>query len=349
MMLFGGAFVAAASWLLVDAGDARAAVVTFANASDYDNTPNTVTDPPGSVTFQTNYLQTSGSFRDVFWWSINNGNPRVGSGDYINRDKALWVKPNTVSAVPNPNSPYSALNFTGPSPSGGETYLTVYDTTAADGAATRNLFDATWGLHLEGDFLFTKHNVAGGLFSLYSEGQDALAFLLQNVEGGNPDDTRVSLAWTYGGTGIDLASVVLPKFTFVNEEWYRLSMDVDVDGDTWTVDGRVFRHTDATNPFSALGAEVTSAYVTKSGLLSDPDSSARVLTNPGEIGIMAQGRGSISLPDSVGISVVNFGFTTGSPPQINAVPVPEPASLMVWSMLAMAGAAGKRRRSTRSV
>jgi hypothetical protein len=60
--------VPVAALLCTAAAPAMATVITFA-PGDYDNTANTVTGNP--ITTHNN--QTTGSFRDEFWWSINNG------------------------------------------------------------------------------------------------------------------------------------------------------------------------------------------------------------------------------------------------------------------------------------
>ena len=91
-----------------------------------------------------------------------------------------------------------ALNFTGVKiPNGGKNFLTVYDTTPADGTATRNLFDASLpgGLTISADVLFApgNHGASAGVVALYSEGQDALALLANNGGGGNNDVPTLSL------------------------------------------------------------------------------------------------------------------------------------------------------------
>src|SRR5690242_12118232 len=127
--------VAAALGLLVGSfGVAHADVVLTFAPGQYDNTQNTVTTGP-----TTNNLQTTGDFRDAFWWSINNGAPRVGSPDYINAGQNLVSCGNSPThACDNGTGLYNALNFTGPSISGGQSYLTICDATPADGTATKN-------------------------------------------------------------------------------------------------------------------------------------------------------------------------------------------------------------------
>jgi hypothetical protein len=286
--------------------------ITFA-PSDYDNTANVVNSGPTPVN-----NQTTGLFRDVFWWSINNGQPRVGSPDFINLGNSLILSGN--HAVPGPG-PYTALNFTGPSISGGQSYLSIYDTTPADGTATRDLFDARGGgLTVSADVMFVKHNASGGVVALYNEGQDALALLANNRDGNNTDIRKLDLVWQSAGSGIVLASAKLPASSFVPLDWYRVTMDLKVVGNSFTVNGYFYRHVTGTDPTSALGSLITTLLFTDS--LSDPDPcpgpSARVLTNPGEIGIIAMANESISLPDNVGVSVTNFQAA-----------VPEPLTLLL--------------------
>src|SRR5678816_1478459 len=59
----------------LDARTARASTISFA-PGDYDNTQNQVNAGPTPVN-----NQTTGSFRDIFWWGSATG---VGDKDYIN-------------------------------------------------------------------------------------------------------------------------------------------------------------------------------------------------------------------------------------------------------------------------
>lgn len=305
MERFAVLFVSVAVGLFITTRANAVGPITFSSA-DYDNTPNTVTGGPITPV----YNQGTGSFRDVIWWSLNNGQPRVGSDDFINQGNSLILVGN--SAVPG-SGPYTALNFTGPAISGGQSYISIYDTTPGDGAVTKNVFNAALTLKVNVDVLFVKHSVSGGILALYSEGQDGLALLASNGDGGNSDIPKVSLVWQSVGQGTNLVTATLPANSFVAATWYRVSMELTVTGDAWTMNGTFQNHLVGTDPTSGLGSVITNLSYT--GSLSDPDTSPRVLTNPGEIGLMAMGNEGISLPDNVGVSFTNLEI------------VPEPSSI----------------------
>ena len=316
----------------VSASPALASAVTFTTL-DYDNTANVVNAGPTPVN-----NQTTGYFRDLYWWSINNGAPRVGSGDYINQGNQLVLQSN--HAVPGASGPTS-LNFTGPSVSGGQAYVALYDTTPGDGSATDNLFNfgAAGGVTISQDVLFVKHNSSVGIVTMFNDGEDGLALLANNRDGNNTDFSKLSLIYKNAGTGIQLASTNLPFTAFESNEWYRMTMNVAVVGDTWTVNGFFYNHQNTADPNSALAGLITS--LTFSGSMSDPDSSARVLSSPGQVGIIALGNESISLPDNVGVSVTNFDlpgdFTV-------TATTPEPGSLFLLGSGMLAAARYARRR-----
>lgn len=324
----GTKFLVAVLWVasLVTTASASLPVgpINFSSAADYDNTANTVIAGPTPV-----YNQTSGLFRDVIWWSLNNGQPRVGSGDYIERGNSLVVSGN--QAVPGPG-PYTALNFLGPAVSGGQSYLTVYDTTPADGTATKDLFDAsTQTLKLSVDVLFAEitASVSAGVVALYNEGQSGLGLLAHNGGGNNADVPKLDLVFQSAGLGTVLTSVSLPGSSFVPLDWYRVTMNLSVSGDTWTMNGSFQNHLVGTDPTSGLGSVITTLSYT--GSLS-----AQNLTNPGEVGLMAQGN-NIALPNSVGVSFTNFEV------------VPEPTSFVLTGLglglfaLLTRGTSGRKR------
>ena len=320
---------------------AGAAPITF-TAGDYDNTANTVIAGPTPV-----YNQTTGNFRDVIWWSINNGAPRVGSPDYIHAGKNLVAC--GISACDNGTGTYNALNFTGPAISGGQSYLTMYDTTPGDGAATKNVFDASapGGIRVSADvrFALNGHGGSAGVVALYNEGQDALALLANTGGGNNADVPKLSLVFQSVGLGTTLASVNLGAggTQLVGGAWYRVTMDLTVSGDTWAVDGSFHNHVDPLNPNSVLGSLITE--LDFSGSLSNPGN-ALDLTNPGEVGLVAQGNlitgVGCAFPktnltgnctDNIGVSITNFEIPT----------VPEPATMAILG-LGLAGLGVIRRR-----
>ncbi|MEX0642813.1 MAG: PEP-CTERM sorting domain-containing protein [Pirellulales bacterium] len=319
-----------------------ATLITFA-PGDYDNTQNTVAAGP---TPQNN--QTTGYFRDIFWWGSANG---VGDHDYINSGKNL---------ISNGGSPQravvggddDALNFTGVGiPNGGKNFLTIYDTTPGDGTATRDLFDFSQpgGQTISADVLFTpgNHSASAGVVALFSEGQDALALLAHNGGGNNPDVPSLRLIFQSQGNGITLASVPLgaggTQFlgdtnpglnpaqavgSTSGDHWYRVIMNIAVNGDAWTQTGSFWNHTDPTDPNSPLGTKITD--LNFAGSLSSPGNLLD-LTNPGEVGLMAHtGEGfgdgcgpacnpANPLVDNVGVSITNFD------PGI----IPEPSTLVL--------------------
>jgi hypothetical protein len=331
------------SWICLPA---LASPITFA-PGDYDNTANTVTNP-GAVQ---HHNQTFGLFRDVFWWSTRNSAVGVGSPDYINRGNSLVLSGGSPQHAIFGPGPYTALNFTGNSPSGGQNYMAIYDTTPGDIAPT-NLFDAALGLTVSADVLFASnvHSVSGGVAAMYNEGQDALTLLAHQGGGNNPDHARLDLIFQSAGVGTQLASVNLPGLTsFVQGEWYKITMSLLVSGDTWTMNGMIQDHVDPTNPNSALvAAPITTLLF--SGSLTSPGNSLD-LTNPGEIGVIAQANQSFGdgIPDplnptvdNVGVSITNFDFSEGEGGPI----APEPSGL-VLAALGAAGAflmRGRRKR-----
>src|SRR6266542_4543858 len=338
-----------ASW----AGSAIAFNITFA-PGEYDNTPNTVTGTNASPVYTNN--QTTGDFRDVFWWgtAFNGGTAGVGSPDFINSGNNLVLSSNHAR----PLGDDTALNFTGIRTSGGASFLSIYDTTPADKTTTKNLFDASapGGLTLSADVLFaeTSHSVAGGVVALYNEGQDGLALLAKTA--GNTDDARLDLVFQQSGNPTVLTSVAVGSAfqsdtngsvntgPLSGDHWYRIIMNLSVVGDTWTVNGQFYSHTDPTDPNSALGPLITTRNV--SGSVSDPDTASLHRTNPGEVGLMAWtpepfsdnlaigGTGADPGVNNIGVSITNFSNT----------PVPEPATMFLGGLGLIAFGYAARRR-----
>ncbi len=280
------------------------------------------------------------NFRDIWWWSPVEGQDY---GDFINSGMNLISNGGSPSrAVVGGDD--TAVNFTGlRTGSSGASFLTVYDTTPADGATTRNLFDATGGLQVSADVLFApgNHVAAAGIVALYNEGQDGLAVLVQNRSGGaNYDYPKVSLVFQQGGGLSPLASFTLTDGSIIQgdtnggldpasavgslsgDHWYRIVMDLSVTGDSYTVTGTYYRHSDPTDPDSDLILITTAAFdgsLEWSGSLSNPGN-ALDLTNPGQIGLMAWTPENFNdgiaagwtaadpHVDNIGVSITNFTF-----------------------------------------
>ena len=265
----------------------------------YDNTANTVTTGPTP-----NNNQTIGNYRDVWWASINNGQPRVGSPDYINYGKNLVQVGN--HAEDNGTGLFDALNFTGPTVNGRQSYLTIFDTTPADGTATKDTFAlGTPQNHLQivADVLFAGpgHSVSAGILAMYNDGNDGLALLAHNGGGNNPDHSFVSIVYqnlvsATLGNNLTLATVNLANAAFAPGNWYQIVMDLWEDpSGTFNVEGRFYHHTDG-NPANNLLLEVVNSAISFNGSLANPsanDPPANFLSNPGQIGLIAQGREAI--------------------------------------------------------
>jgi hypothetical protein len=336
---------------------ANATVITFA-PGDYDNTANTVGAGPTPVN-----NQTTGSFRDVYWWgqAYGGGSPGTGSPDFINSGQNLILNGN--SAVVGGDN--TALNFTGLRiPNGGASFLSIYDTTPGNNAQS-NLFSATGGLTISADVLFANaanHSASAGVVALYGGGQDGLALLASNRPG-TTDQPTLSLVFQQDNAPTTLTFANLSSTSFVGDtvpgvdigsgsgdHWYRVVMNLSAVGDAYSVTGQFYNHTDATDPNSGLGSLITS--LSWNGSLSNPGNLLD-LTNPGEIGLMASttvgfsdgvdtvhgGTGANPLNDNLGVSITNFSFPGGA--------VPEPST---WALMIMGfggiGAALRRRRET---
>jgi hypothetical protein len=352
-------------------GAARATTITFA-AGQYDNTANTVTGTNAAPLYNNN--QTTGVFRDVFWWgtAYNGGTKGVGSPDFINSGPNLVS--NGTRAVVGGND--TALNFTGvKTTSSGASFMAIYDTTpqanvvgAGQNAAGQNVFTATpGGIRISTDILFghNGHAVSGGIVAMYNEGLDGLALLAGNGGGNNPDKNSLNLVFQQNGTPTVLSSISLgaggtqylgdtnSSSTLLGDQWYRIIMDLKAVGDSYTISGSFFNHVDPGDPNSLLGTQIGSTLM-YSGSLSNPGN-ALDLTNPGEIGLMAttpenfsdgvaiNGTAANPLVDNIGISFTNFSF----PDDDVLVPgnnIPEPATLAVFGLGLMGMAAARRRR-----
>ncbi len=147
---------------------------------------------------------------------------------------------------------YNALNFTTASGLVSDC-LTAYDTDPTTSAQT----NLTGTLRITADVLYTgsgstRYIALGALHNEVS-GQGGIALVLTE---GSGDRLRVFRMPTNGD--ISGASHLVQSGTFSGlsaNSWFRLVMDVDVTGGTLTVDGRIFSHTTANNPNSAVNAD----------------------------------------------------------------------------------------------
>lgn len=145
------------------------------------------------------------------------------------------------------------MNLTGSAGSGGDTWITVYDTTPADDAV-KNIYG---NVSLSGDVLIHNYNnkKGTGLLALFNEetGQKGLALLVFNS--GNTDSLVLGTVNKATGAFTALKTVSLGS-NITENVWYRLTMDVVVSGANVTVTGKVFPHTTPADPNSALGAQI---------------------------------------------------------------------------------------------
>lgn len=183
------------------------------------------------------------------------------------------------------------MNFTGTAAGSGDTWITVYDTTAADDTV-KNLFG---NVGLTADVLIHTFNnrKAAGLLALFNEeaGKKGLALIV--YDGGGSDSLALGTVDKATGQFTQLATVALAGNISENT-WYRLTMDVVVTGASVTVTGRVFRHTTPTDPNSPPATQI-------GGTLSFSGPRPAGVDATGELGMAAAANGT-----SVDSSVTNF-------------------------------------------
>lgn len=293
---------------------AMAAPITFATAADYDN----------------NAIQTTGFFRDFL------------NGSSINRGLDLGGAPTVAcpaSSCSNPGT-NTALNFTGSdnnsSPLG---RVTLYDTTPA--TLTPTTF--TGDMSMSADILISRFDNAkgAGLVTLFNEGvgKTGLALFLQDA--GNTDGYSIRLVQQTGvGDGFNVANLSTTTLGsgIAEDTWYRLTLDLDFTGPDFTITGKVFGHTTATNPNSALGAQIGSTLT-----YTDTAPWTSGLSDPYEIGLVARGNSAV-----VDTSVTNFDFSGGGVSTPAAV-VPEPSVLLLLAVgFGVLAWTSKRQREARA-
>ncbi len=207
---------------------------------------------------------------------------------------------------------HEAVNFTGSTGSAGDTWLTVYDDTPDN--PDQVLF--TGNVSLSADVLIHPFNnrKGAGLLALFNEGAGQKGLALIPYDNGNTDSLLLAVVDTGSGKLKSLQSVRMCSIPgsicrggdagIQENAWYRLTMDVVVAGDAFTVTGKVFRHTAPNDPNSALGTEVFqvpgpisfNGSLTAEGLDSG---------GSGEVGIAASAISAV-----VDSSVTNFGAST---------------------------------------
>jgi len=175
---------------------------------------------------------------------------------------------------------HAALNFTGSTGSAGDTWITVYDPAPPPPSVTFG------SVGLSADVLIhTFNNKKGaGLLALYNEApsKKGLALTLHDAGG---TDTLVLSTVDQTGKLVTLKTVRLGA-AITENAWYRVTMDVTVDGGLVSVAGTVFKHAVPIDPNSPLTAQVglplSFSATLGAGALAGVDAT-------GEVGILAAG------------------------------------------------------------
>jgi hypothetical protein len=186
---------------------------------------------------------------------------------------------------------HTAMNFTGTAAGGGDTWLTVYDTTPADDTV-KDLFG---NVGLTADVLIHVYNnkKGAGLLALFNEDATKKGLALAVDDSGNSDALTLGTVNKATGTFTALKTVSLGGAILENA-WYRLTMDVAVSGSNVTVTGKLFQHATPSDPNSALGAQIGSTLTFSGPRPAGVDAA-------GEIGMAASAFGAM-----VDSSVANF-------------------------------------------
>ena len=272
-----------------------AAPITFAPA-DYDN----------------NASQTTGVFRDVL------------NGTYINQGNDLG------------GTGHTALNFTGSDnndPLKGR--ITLYDTSPSTTVPT--LFSGN--LSVSADILISRFNDAkgAGILFLFNEGAGQNGLALHLWSAGNTIFEQGQLVQQTGEStpGTALSTVAFVGDAIQEDKWYRLQMDLQFSGSDFTVTGKVFGHTTATDPDSALGLQIGSTLTYNSSL------GINAIASPYEIGLVARGVSAV-----VDTSVTNFSVVSASAEELGAQ-TPIPGAVWLFGTVLAGGAGYGRWRKKR--
>jgi hypothetical protein len=190
---------------------------------------------------------------------------------------------------------HSAVNFTGQAGPAGDTWIAVFDSDPFDATAT----DIFSGGSLSTDVLINRFNnkKGAGLLALYNEAplKNGLALIVYDSAS---TDTLVLATVDQDGKLVILKTMALPGGPIAENAWYRLTMDVFVTGGTTVeVTGKVFKHLTATNPDSAVGAQIGNTLTFSGPLPAGVDPT-------GQVGIIASAIGAV-----VDSSVANFVST----------------------------------------
>ena len=188
---------------------------------------------------------------------------------------------------------HAAINFTGSTGSGGDAWITVYDATPATPDE-----DPVYGsVRLSADVLIQTYNnkKGAGLLALFNEGAGQKGLSLVIYDSGNSDSLVLGTVDPATGVFTALTTVSLGG-NILENQWYRLTMDVVVSGGNVSVTASVFQHATPTDPNSPLGAQIN-------GTLSFSGTRPVGVGATGEVGIVAAAAST-----TVNSSVTNFAI-----------------------------------------
>ena len=101
---------------------------------------------------------------------------------------------------------------------------------------------------------------APGLLALFNEGSGGKGLALMLWDNGNSDTLRLHRVDQTGVIGRNKSNEALASVALGNKipehHWFRLTLDVTLNGDQLSVTGKVFKHRHEDDPDSALGAQV---------------------------------------------------------------------------------------------